>query len=50
MKNNICKLCGDRTCCHGICADFMKYADKKDKPRKKVITYNKNGIRKEEYI
>lgn len=22
--NNICKLCGDRTCCRGMCADFMK--------------------------
>lgn len=48
--NNICKLCGDRTCCRGMCSDFMKSSDKKDKPRRKQITINKNGIRRESYI
>lgn len=50
MIDDICRLCGDRICCHGMCKDFMKAADKKDKPRRKQITINKNGIRREVYI
>lgn len=50
MINDICILCGDRVCCRGMCKEFMKAADKKDRPRRKVVTYNKNGIRKEQYI
>lgn len=54
-----CKYCGDHYCCRAMCKSKKDYLDfmegytnkyKVKKQRKKVITINKNGIWREEYV
>jgi len=58
---NPCKVCVDHFCCRQMCIDKKRYLDFLEgerstyrvptiSHRKKVVTVNKNGIRREEYI
>lgn len=62
MKNyDPFKYCGDRVCCHGMCADKRNFLDflegesrkcrvPREVHRRVLISVNKNGIRREEFV
>lgn len=56
-----CKYCGDRVCCRGLCIEKKNFLDfiegdssrcriQREVHRKIVVSYNKNGIRREEFV
>lgn len=56
-----CKICADHFCCRQMCIEKKRYLDyvegerstyrvpATNQHRKRIVTVNKNGIRREEY-